>query len=249
MPPLVSSSKVDIHSDEAVPVEVAPVEGGTAVKARGYWELVWIRFKRDRMALASVGFIIFLLVMAFIGGPVFSRILGHGPNDIFPYGVDQHTLAVLRNLAAFASGVPDPRFAIAHEVWPRLRKPELLLLAGLFHDIAKGRGGDHSELGAVDARAFCTAHGLGEADTAELIATEHGRYVLRRYRRGPSPRSSTGLAQSTARASGGSGSLVSSACGRGRKSVISGSVTGSSPSGRATGRPVESYTIGNGSPQ
>ena len=86
--------------------------------------------------------------------------------DLFHvYTVDQHTLAVLRNIAGFASGA-DERFAMAHEVWPRLRKPELLLLAGLFHDIAKGRGGDHAELGAVDARAFCTAHGLTEADTA-----------------------------------------------------------------------------------
>ncbi len=76
---------------------------------------------------------------------------------------------VLRNLAAFGSGRADARFSIAHEVWPRLRKPELLLLAGLFHDIAKGRGGDHSELGAVDAQAFCEAHGLSDADS-ELVA-------------------------------------------------------------------------------
>jgi [protein-PII] uridylyltransferase len=68
----------------------------------------------------------------------------------------------------FARGA-DARFAIAHEVLPRLRKPHLLLLAGLFHDIAKGRGGDHSELGAVDAREFCAAHRLSEGDAA-LVA-------------------------------------------------------------------------------
>lgn len=58
--------------------------------------------------------------------------------DLFHvYTVDQHTLMVLRNIALFAAGRADERFSIAHEVWPRLRKPELLLLAGLFHDIAR----------------------------------------------------------------------------------------------------------------
>ena len=102
--------------------------------------------------------------------PAFAQVSGRMQFDLFHvYTVDQHTLMVLRNIALFASGRADERFAIAHEVWPRLRKPELLLLAGLFHDIAKGRGGDHSELGAVDARAFCQAHGLSEGDT-ELVA-------------------------------------------------------------------------------
>ena len=77
-----------------VPVETPPDGSGAveAVKARGYWELVWIRFRRDRLALASVGFIILLFFMAFIGGPIFAHILGHGPNQIFADGVDPNTL-------------------------------------------------------------------------------------------------------------------------------------------------------------
>ena len=102
--------------------------------------------------------------------PAFSNVSGRMQFDLFHvYTVDQHTLAVLKNIASFASGQPDERFALAHEIWPRLRKPELLLLAGLFHDIAKGRGGDHSELGAQDAREFCSALGLSAGDTA-LVA-------------------------------------------------------------------------------
>ncbi|MDN8642953.1 [protein-PII] uridylyltransferase [Stenotrophomonas indicatrix] len=102
--------------------------------------------------------------------PAFAQVSGRMQFDLFHvYTVDQHTLMVLRNMGLFASSRADERFSIAHEVWPRLRKPELLLLAGLFHDIAKGRGGDHSELGAVDARAFCHAQGLSGSDT-ELVA-------------------------------------------------------------------------------
>ena len=110
--------------------------------------------------------------------PVFAQVSGRMQFDLFHvYTVDQHTLAVLSNLAGFAAGNADERFAIAHEVWPRLRKPELLLLGALFHDIAKGRGGDHSELGALDARVFCTAHGLSEAET-ELVAWLVQRHLL-----------------------------------------------------------------------
>src|SRR5690606_32352057 len=100
--------------------------------------------------------------------PAFAQVSGRMPFDLFHvYTVDQHTLAVLRNIASFGNSAPeDDRFATAREVWPTLRKPELLLLAGLFHDIAKGRGGDHSEVGAEDAQAFCAAHALPAADTA-----------------------------------------------------------------------------------
>ncbi len=108
--------------------------------------------------------------------PAFARVSGRMQFDLFHvYTVDQHTLAVLRNLASFSTGIPDERFSMAHEVWPLLPKPELLLVAGLFHDIAKGRGGDHSELGAVDARAFCEAHGFVERDIAlvEWLVLKH----------------------------------------------------------------------------
>ncbi|GAB1596284.1 [protein-PII] uridylyltransferase [Lysobacter claricitrinus] len=107
--------------------------------------------------------------------PAFANVSGRMQFDLFHvYTVDQHTLAVLANIAAFVRG-DDDRFTLAHDVHPRLRKPELLLLAALFHDIAKGRGGDHSELGAVDARAFGEAMELpaGDVATIEWLVAQH----------------------------------------------------------------------------
>ena len=110
--------------------------------------------------------------------PAFAKVTGRMQFDLFhAYTVDQHTLALLANLSLFRQGGDSERFTLAHQVWPRLRKPKLLLLAGLFHDIAKGRGGDHSELGAVDARAFCEAHGLSVADT-DLVAWLVEKHLL-----------------------------------------------------------------------
>ncbi len=101
--------------------------------------------------------------------PEFGKVSGRMQYDLFHvYTVDQHTLTVLKIMDGFLRG-PTPGFAMAHEVVPRLRKPFLLLLAGLFHDIAKGRGGDHSVLGADDVREFGEAHGLANADI-ELLA-------------------------------------------------------------------------------
>jgi peptide/nickel transport system permease protein len=76
------------------PTEPVALDGD--VKARGYWELVWIRFRRDRLAFGSIFFIGFLLVGAFAGAPIAARLLGHGPNDIFNNpggGISMTTLA------------------------------------------------------------------------------------------------------------------------------------------------------------
>jgi len=102
--------------------------------------------------------------------PEFGQVAGRMQYDLFHvYTVDQHTLTVLRLLEQFLRGEQVPGFSIPPEVVGRLRKPFLLLLAGLFHDIAKGRRGDHSVLGAEDVRRFATAHELPSADI-ELLA-------------------------------------------------------------------------------
>jgi [protein-PII] uridylyltransferase len=81
------------------------------------------------------------------------------------YTVDEHTLSLLRNLRRFTISKHDDEFPLCSAIARRIPKLELLYLAGLFHDIAKGRGGDHSLLGADDARAFCRLHGLPEFDS------------------------------------------------------------------------------------
>jgi [protein-PII] uridylyltransferase len=102
--------------------------------------------------------------------PEFGQVAGRMQYDLFHvYTVDQHTLTVLRLLDQFLKGEQVPGFSIPPEVVGRLRKPFLLLLAGLFHDIAKGRRGDHSVLGAEDVRRFASEHGLPSADV-ELLA-------------------------------------------------------------------------------
>jgi [protein-PII] uridylyltransferase len=102
--------------------------------------------------------------------PAFGRVVGRMQYDLFhAYTVDEHTMRVLRNVARFAEPETSSEFALGHELWSRLAKPELLLLAAMFHDIAKGRGGDHSELGEAEAREFCARLDLSRADT-DLVA-------------------------------------------------------------------------------
>ncbi len=101
--------------------------------------------------------------------PAFGRIVGQMQHDLFHvYTVDEHILMVVRNLRRFAVA----EFAHEHPLCSQLinafARPEVLYVAGLFHDIAKGRGGDHAQLGKKDARHFCKQHGLSR-DDSELV--------------------------------------------------------------------------------
>jgi len=102
--------------------------------------------------------------------PAFGRIVGRMQYDLFhAYTVDAHTLFVVRNLRRLALPRFEHEFPDLSRLMTQLPKPEIVLLAALFHDIAKGRGGDHSELGSVDAEAFCLEQGLSRYD-ARLVA-------------------------------------------------------------------------------
>ena len=97
--------------------------------------------------------------------PVFGAIEGQMQYDLFhAYTVDEHTLFVVGNLRGFAIPERAAEFPLCSDILRRLPKPELLYLGGLFHDIAKGRSGDHSELGANDATRFCLQHAMSEYD-------------------------------------------------------------------------------------
>ncbi len=102
--------------------------------------------------------------------PEFGRIIGQTQHDLFHvYSVDSHTIRVVRNMRMFLLPRAREEFPTAAHAIKRLPRPELLYLAGLFHDIAKGRGGDHSELGALDAAAFCQRLELSPRET-NLVA-------------------------------------------------------------------------------
>ncbi len=102
--------------------------------------------------------------------PAFSNIVGQMQHDLFhAYTVDEHTLRLIRNLRRFTVPEFQHEFPLSSELIETIPKQELLLLAGLFHDIAKGRGGSHSELGAIEATEFCQRHELSAYDTG-LVA-------------------------------------------------------------------------------
>ncbi|SGZ62739.1 [Protein-PII] uridylyltransferase [Bathymodiolus thermophilus thioautotrophic gill symbiont] len=110
--------------------------------------------------------------------PAFGKITGLMQYDLFhAYTVDQHTLFVIRNLRRFFIGEFAQEFALCSEIATDIVKPELLFLAGLFHDIAKGRGGDHATLGAKDAQDFLKHHSLKAKDVA-LVSSLVEQHLL-----------------------------------------------------------------------
>lgn len=110
--------------------------------------------------------------------PEFSQIEGRMQHDLFHiYTVDAHTLQVVENMRLFLQSEGHESYEFAAEVARKLPKIELLYIAGLYHDIAKGRGGDHSELGKVDAIEFCRRHRLSDWD-AKLVSWLVDKHLL-----------------------------------------------------------------------
>jgi [protein-PII] uridylyltransferase len=108
--------------------------------------------------------------------PEFGRIVGQMQHDLFHvYTVDQHILMVVRNLRRFTMPEFAHEFPLCSELMNGFERRWLLYIAALYHDIAKGRGGDHSELGAKDARGFCRKHHLSQEDSelVEFLVERH----------------------------------------------------------------------------
>jgi [protein-PII] uridylyltransferase len=102
--------------------------------------------------------------------PTFGRIVGQMQHDLFHvYTVDQHILMVVRNLRRFAVDEYAHEYPLCSKLIREFARPEVLYIAGLFHDIAKGRGGDHSLKGRADAARFCKQHGLSREDSDLVV--------------------------------------------------------------------------------
>ena len=113
-----------------------------------------------------------------LGGylPEFGKIVGQMQHDLFHiYPVDVHTLEVVRNVRRLTLPEVAAKFPVAAHVYKNFRRRELIVIAALYHDIAKGRGGDHSELGKVDIANFAERHGLQpqEVDLLKWLVENH----------------------------------------------------------------------------
>jgi [protein-PII] uridylyltransferase len=107
---------------------------------------------------------------------VFRRIVGQMQHDLFhAYTVDQHILMVLRNVRRFFMAEHTHEYPLCSQLASDWDKPWILYAAALFHDIAKGRGGDHSKLGCAEVRSFCRQHGVDKEDAklVEFLVSEH----------------------------------------------------------------------------
>jgi len=107
---------------------------------------------------------------------VFRRIVGQMQHDLFHvYTVDQHIIMVLRNVRRFFIPEHAHEYAFCSQLASTFDQPWVLFIAALFHDVAKGRGGDHSVLGMREARRFCRDHGVGREDTQliEFLVGQH----------------------------------------------------------------------------
>lgn len=110
--------------------------------------------------------------------PAFGKIVGQMQHDLFHiYTVDQHSLMVVRNLRRFTLTEYAHEYPECTRLISAFVRPWLLYIAALFHDIAKGRGGDHSQLGMDDARAFCRQHEIARQDS-ELVIWLVGNHLL-----------------------------------------------------------------------
>jgi len=108
--------------------------------------------------------------------PEFGQVIGLMQHDLFHiYTVDAHTLKLIDMIDKFRFGKSEDEFPLATKIVRNLEKPELLYIAALYHDIAKGRGGNHSELGTVDAIEFCQRHNLSTWETKliEFLVRHH----------------------------------------------------------------------------
>ncbi len=110
--------------------------------------------------------------------PAFGRIVGQMQHDLFHvYTVDEHILMVVRNLRRFMASEYTHEYPLCSQLMGEFERPEVLYLAGLFHDIAKGRKGNHSALGKTEAKHFCEQHGMLPEDT-ELVAWLVGNHLI-----------------------------------------------------------------------
>ena len=161
------------------------LKGMTARATRALWHdrnLIDAAFRQDpvnralflRILQAPVGIIHALRRMndfSILGRylPNFRKIVGQMQHDLFHvYTVDQHILMVVRNMRRFTMTEHAHEYPFCSQLMANFAQPWLLYVGALFHDIAKGRGGDHSKLGTVDAEQFCLEHGVSAQDT-ELV--------------------------------------------------------------------------------